>query len=151
MPLLPSLRRTLHARSAESRATTVDTLGVLSPTEDAAEICAALDDPSPLVVMVAARALTRSEGGIHAEALMGHLHRFQEWRPSFLAAMLSAAGPGMAPALLGREKDPELRAAVLRLIARVGAADQLAVVRTELDAPEEAVRLAAVRARACRG
>lgn len=186
-PLLPAIRRTLHARSAEGRARTVDTLGVLSPTEDAAEIRAALDDPSPLVAMVAARALTRSENGVHADALMAHLHRFQEWRPSFLAAMLSAAGPGMAPALLatlrdqhapvrvrvvaaealarlniaeagglavaqlGRESDPELRAASLRLIARVGTADHLLAVRGELDAPEEGVRLAAVRALAALG
>lgn len=182
IPLLPAIRPLLKARSPEVRARTVDTLGVLGLGEDSAAIRAALDDPSPLVAMVAVRALTRAGGAAHADALMAHLHRFQEWRPAFLAATLAAAGPEMAPALLatlrdraaplrvrrvaaealtrlnvaeggvlasvllGREKDPELRAALLRLIARVGGSDQLPAVRAELDASEEPVRLAAVRA-----
>ena len=187
VPLLPTVRRSLRARSPERRARAIDTLGVLSLPEDNAEIRAALEDPSPLVAMVAARALTRTGGAEHAEALMRHLHRFQEWRPAFLSAMLAAAGTGMAPALLATlrdraaparvrtvaadalarlntaeggdlaagllagERDPELRAALLRLIARVGQADHLAAVRAELEAPEEGVRLAAVRALAALG
>lgn len=186
-PLLPVIERGLRARSAEARARAVDTLGVLSEGEDGRELVAALDDPSPLVAMVAARALARSGGAGHAEALVARLHRFEEWRPSFLAAMLGAVGPaivppllnalrdpqagtrvrtvaaealarlnapdggGLAAALLGRETDPELRAALLRLVARVGTADHLSAVRFELDAPEEGVRLAAVRALAALG
>jgi HEAT repeat protein len=186
-PLLPVIRRGLHARSAEARARAVDTLGVLGPGQDGQHLVAALDDPSPLVAMVAARALARSGEAAHADALVAHLHRFEEWRPSFLAAMLAAMGSaivpalhralrdprtgtrvrtvaaegltrlnapeggGLAAALLGRETDPELRAALLRLVARVGTADHLPAVRAELDAPEEGVRLAAVRALAALG
>lgn len=186
-PLLPDIRRGLRSRSAEVRARTVNLLGVLSLPADTADIRAALGDPSPLVAMVAERALARSGGTAHAEAMVAYLHRFPEWRPSYLAAMLAAAGPAIVPVLLerlrdrgaplrvravaadalvrlnapeggalaagllGGEADPELRAALLRLIAHVGQAEQLPAVRAELAAPEEGVRIAAVRALAALG
>jgi HEAT repeat protein len=181
-PLAPVTFRQLASRSAETRAQAVDLLGLLSPAKAGPALAAALDDRSILVAMVAARALSRDRHPDHAEALVGHLHRFQHWRPTFLAAMLSQLGDDVAPGLrhvladaaqpprvrvvaaeaLGRlndlaaaeaavavaerEPDPEVRAAALRLLARVGVPDHLPVIRRSVEAPEEIVRIAATRA-----
>lgn len=181
-PLLPSIRVGLASRSAEVRAGAVDTLGLLAGPDDTDPLVAALDDPSPLVAMVAARAIAREATPRHAAAMVAHLRRFQEWRPSYLAAMLAAFGPPIAPELraavadrarplrvravacdalarlndadsaetatdvLAGETDPELLAAALRLLARVGHAVHLPPIRAHLHSPDEPVRLAAVRA-----
>jgi HEAT repeat protein len=180
-PLLPPLRRAARSWSAPARAKAMDAIGLLSPVEDEVLLRKALDDPSPLVAMVAARALTRSGRSGHAEVLLAHLHRFEGWRASYLAAMLAAIGAEMVKPLLAlygdhsapassrtvaadaltrlnavaaadiavaalKETSPELRAASLRLLRRLGRGEHLDAVRTALDASEDAVRLAAVRA-----
>jgi HEAT repeat protein len=181
-PLLPILTRQLTSRSAETRARAVHTLGLLSEPGHTQPLVAALDDPSPLVAMVAARALTREWSPEHAGVIVGHIHRFESWLPSYLAAMLAASGPAIAPALresladrrqsarvrtvaaaalnrlndpaaagtayraLLEEDDPDLLSEVLRLLRKVGTAEHLPGVRARLDAPSEAVRVAAVRA-----
>ena len=91
-PLAPAIRAQLRSGSAERRAQAVSTLGLLSPAQAGPALLAALDDPSLLVAMVAARALARERRPEHAEILVAHLHRFQHWRPGFLAAMLSELG-----------------------------------------------------------
>jgi hypothetical protein len=181
-PLRPAIRERLRSRSPETRARAVDTLGLLAPG-DPAPLVAALDDPSPLVAMIAARALTRERSAEHAEALIGHLHRFEHWRAGFLAAMLAGLGPTVAPvirhALADRRQptrvrvvaaealtrlhdldaaptaaavadstadDPEIRAAALRLLSRIGVAEQLPTVRRALSDRHEIVRIAAARA-----
>ncbi|HEU5218570.1 MAG TPA: HEAT repeat domain-containing protein, partial [Gemmatimonadales bacterium] len=62
-------------------------------------ILRALDDPSPLVAMVAARALARTGSPEYAAGILSRMHRFHHWRPSFLASMLATMGPAVAPAL----------------------------------------------------
>jgi HEAT repeat protein len=186
-PLLPELRRALRVRSPERRAVAVDTLGLLAPSAGSEELLAALDDPSPLVAMVAARALTRSGRVDHVDRLLSRLPRFQDWRPSYLSAMLTALGPAAVPALLrtfgdgttpvrvrvvtadalsrlnaavaadaaaallAGPVDPELGAAALRLLGRVGHGVHLPVVREALRSEAEAMRLAAARALASLG
>jgi HEAT repeat protein len=98
-PLLPVLQDQLESRSAETRARAVHTLGLLSAPGQTQALVEALDDPSPLVAMVAARALTRERSPEHAGVIVRHLHRFESWRPSYLAAMLAAFGPEIGPAL----------------------------------------------------
>jgi HEAT repeat protein len=121
------------------------------------------------------------------ERLISRLDRFQDWRPGFLAAMVSALGPSAIPALhraladrgmpfrvrvvaadalsrlnaavaadtaaaaLAERGDPELSAAALRLLAKVGHGAHLPAVRAALDAEQEGVRLAAARALAALG
>ena len=186
-PLLPELRRALRVRSPERRAVAVDTLGLLAPSAGSEDLLAALDDPSPLVAMVAARALTRSGRVDHVDRLLSRLARFQDWRPSYLAAMLTALGPSAVPALLhafadgetpvrvrivaaealsrlnaavaadtaaailGTPGDPELGAAALRLLARVGHDVHLPVIRTALSSEAKSMRLAAAKALASLG
>jgi len=96
-PYLDSIaERTKHPRS-EVRTRAVQTLGTLGMPRYSAEVLAGLDDPSPLVSMVAARYLARPEHSELAPALMKHLHRFHGWDRRFLASMLATMGPEVSP------------------------------------------------------
>ena len=90
--------RTDHRRS-EVRTRAVQTLGTLGLPRYAPEVLAGLDDPSPLVSMVAARYLARPEFPQYAPELMKHLHRFEGWNRRFLASMLANMGPEVSARL----------------------------------------------------
>ncbi len=98
-PYLDLVVRQLRFRAPERRARAVQTLSILGRRRYADRLLLALDDPSPLVAMVAARALARRESADFAGAILRRLHRFDQWRPSFLASMLAAIGPSVAPTL----------------------------------------------------
>lgn len=87
-----------HPRS-EVRTRAVQTLGTLGLPRYSEEVLAGLDDPSPLVSMVAARSLARPEYPQYATALLEHLDRFGGWNRRFLASMLAAMGPEVTPRL----------------------------------------------------
>ena len=93
--ILPQLTR----RTPERRARAVQTLSTLGSRPYMNVILRALDDPSPLVAMVAARSLARTGNPENAAAILSRMHRFDQWRPSFLASMLATMGPAVAPAL----------------------------------------------------
>jgi hypothetical protein len=65
----------------------------------ASTVVAALDDPSPLVAMVAARSLAQEESTEYAHAVLKRLHRFGGWNRRFLASMLASMGPRVADTL----------------------------------------------------
>lgn len=140
-PLLPAAAAGLRARSAETRAIAVETLGLLSRPEDTDVLAAALDDPSPLVAMVAARAIAREGTARHAAAMVAHLHRFQEWRPSYLAAMLAAFGPPIAPslraALANPARLPRVRTVACDALARLNDAAAAATAAAILAREED--------------
>ncbi|MDH3205596.1 MAG: hypothetical protein OEO79_03250 [Gemmatimonadota bacterium] len=98
-PFLPQVAERIHARSTERRAWAVQTLGTLGLPEYAAQVVAALDDSSPLVAMVAARALSREETPEYAGEVLARLDRFEGWNRLFLAAMLAAMGPAVSKQL----------------------------------------------------
>lgn len=98
-PYLDLLLPQLRARSPERRARAIQTLTTLGSLKYASQVVRSLDDPSPLVAMVAARSLARRERPDFAAAILRRLHRFGHWRPSFLASMLASIGPAVAPAL----------------------------------------------------
>lgn len=113
-PYLDLLLPQLSLRQAERRARAVQTLSTLGQRRYAKQLEGALDDPSPLVAMVAARALARRESPDFAVPILRRMHRFANWRASFLSSMLAAIGPAVAPALrraYGDETfDPRVRA-----------------------------------------
>jgi HEAT repeat protein len=130
--LPPVAARLTHPHDAV-RARAVATLGLLGMNDYVREVVGALDDPSPLVAMVATRALARREHPQFAYAILGRLHRFLGWQTSFLAAMLVAIGPEAVPALLAAFTDaarPPRELAViaeaLRLLNCLAAADPAA-------------------------
>lgn len=97
--------RARHPRS-EVRTRAVQTLGTLGLPRYSREVLEGLDDPSPLVSMVAARYLARPEYPQYAPQLLDHLERFDGWNRRFLASMLATMGPEVSPTLRDGLVDP---------------------------------------------
>jgi HEAT repeat protein len=98
-PYLPRVAERMSLPEMEHRARAVQFLGELGLKTFANEVISALDDPSPMVAMIAARALTNKEHPQHGEAVLAKIHRFTNWSPTFLSSMLASIGPEVAPAL----------------------------------------------------
>lgn len=96
---LVDVDRQMKKIDVERYARSIRTLGFLGLETFSAEVIAALDDPSPLVNIVAARALLRNGRRDYIEAVLARAHRFEEWSSGFLASMLAAAGPEAGPPL----------------------------------------------------
>ena len=95
-PFLPRILDRVDARNTELRAWAVQVLGTLGLPEYEERVLGALDDASPLVAMIAARALARAETPQYAPAVLSRVDRFNDWSKMFLAAMLSSMGPSVA-------------------------------------------------------
>jgi HEAT repeat protein len=137
-PYLWSLREDLAAGHPEVRARAVQVLSELGFEDHIVAVIGALDDPSPLVATVAARALTRPGYPELASEVTRRLERYAGWDRGFLAAMLARAGPGITPTLrailtdeqrsdrdrsvsadaLRMLNDPESAAAAVEVLAR---------------------------------
>jgi hypothetical protein len=98
-PFLPALAERRRGRWPERRARRIRTLGVLGMPEYAGFLEKALDDPSPLVVMIAAESLVGPGNPGFVEQVLAHLHRFAGWHPVVLARLLADVGPEATPAL----------------------------------------------------
>lgn len=143
LPYLGPLAARTRSARVEVRTRAVQTLGTLGLPAYAAEVVAALDDRSPLVAMVAARALCREEHPEYLRDVLPRLARFEGWSRGFLASMLAAVGPAAAPALretLGDEtRAPAARAVAadaLRLLSDLQSADTAAHVAAQEHEPE---------------
>ncbi|MEN8040101.1 MAG: hypothetical protein ABFR95_01235 [Actinomycetota bacterium] len=101
--LLPELR----SRSAEKRATAAELLGVLALHKCSRYIVETLDDPSPRVSLVAARALSRPEYPEHTAAVLDRVHRYSHWSPSLISSMLALVGSGAMEDLRSYLADPD--------------------------------------------
>ena len=106
-PYLPSLIKHATKGDPTQRARAVRTFSNLGVARYAENIKGALDDPSPLVAMIAARALARKDHPEYASALLDRLHRFANWSQSFLTSLLTAMGPAAALPLRQTLKNPE--------------------------------------------
>jgi HEAT repeat protein len=134
-PYLEPLRERTRSRHAEIRSRAVQTLGALGLPRYADEVLAALDDPSPVVAMVAARSLCDHGDVSHAKAVIGVLQRFEVWNRSFLASMLASIGvPGLE--ILRETLSDGSRSPWVRAVA----ADALASLR-DIEAGEIASRV----------
>jgi HEAT repeat protein len=139
-PFLGPILERADSHRVEIRARAVQTLGTLGLPHHAARVIAALDDPSSLVAMVAARALALGEESEYARAVLARMHRFTGWNRRFLASMLAAMGSGIAPTLRAALADPTAEPR-----ARAVAAEALQI-QGDLDAGDtaaEVVRIAA--------
>jgi HEAT repeat protein len=140
-PFLGPIVERADSRRVEIRARAVQTLGTLGLPEHSARVIAALDDPSSLVSMVAARALALGEAPEYADAVLSRLHRFTGWNRRFLASMLAAMGPSVTTtlraALADARAEPRSRAVAaeaLQIQGDLGAGDIAAeVLRTTTD------------------
>jgi len=115
--LLPLLRSADPLR----RARAVEMLGQLGLPQHNEEILAALQDPSQVVTMVAARALAREGDPSHLEPILTQLPRLEDWSPRYLSSLLLSFGPPAAPrlrVLMGdRGAPPGLRSVAAEALA----------------------------------
>ena len=134
-PYLEPLAADLGHRGDEFRARAVRTLGLLGQRQYRDLLVAALDDPSDLVAMAAARSLTQSGSPELATAVLERLPRFHQWRPSLIASMLARVGPAMAAPLRAAIErptgDPGSRAVAVEALTELN----------DLEAADPAVRL----------
>ncbi|MDT8341545.1 MAG: HEAT repeat domain-containing protein [Longimicrobiales bacterium] len=93
-PHLPRLEAVYRRGAAEERARAVQTLGLLGMPDYAPLLRRALDDPSPLVSIIAARALSGLHEPGDVSRVIERLHRYALWHPAFLAGLLTDAGKG---------------------------------------------------------
>ncbi len=121
LPYLEPIAEHTNLRDTERRARAVQTLGELGLPTHAGAVVKALDDPSPLVAMIAARSLAKTQYAEHSDAVIARLHRFTNWSPYFLSSMLAGIGPDAAPALRRALRDeshpPQLRAVATTALA----------------------------------
>ncbi len=129
-PYLAPITRRMKGGDPERRARAVQTVALLDMERSGAAIVEALDDPSPLVSMIAARNLAASGRPGHAAAVMARLDRFEEWSPKFLISMLVSMGPGAASLIRAALRDTLLaaqtRAVCADALARMGDREALA-------------------------
>lgn len=89
----------------EVRARAIETRATLGLPEQSARVMAALDDPSPLLRMIAARAIARAGTLRHRATVVERLTRFDEWNPRFLASLLAGMGSETSGSLRERLAD----------------------------------------------
>ncbi len=136
-PLLDGVAARARGGPAERRARALQTVGDLGSVAQLGEVVEALDDPSPLVAMTAARALSRRRLPEHVGPVVARLARFGDWSHAFLAATLAAFGPPAAAALRRSLEDAAQPPA-----ARIVAAEALRLLH-DLVAAGQAARVAA--------
>lgn len=134
-PFLPRVATHLKRGDPEHRACAILTLSALGLPDYSKEVLSALDDPSPLVAMVAARAMARREHPQYAGAVIEHVPRFENWSTHYLASMLAGVGPPVAAPLRLILLD-----ASRPLVGRVVAAEALRKLH-DLEAAETAVKV----------
>lgn len=116
MPYLGGIAALADDPRSEIRTRAIQTLGTLGLPKYSKEVVKGLDDPSPLVSMVAARCLAREEFPEFAPQILSHLGRFDGWNRRYLSSMLAAMGSGISEMLrdgLADEDAPNWVRAVL--------------------------------------
>lgn len=116
-PYLARVAERASSDSVEVRARAIQTLGTLGLPAYAPAVVAALDDGSPLVAMVAARALAHEKSPEYAGEVLARLSRFSGWRRRFLASMLAVMGPDVLASLRGELADPKVEPWVRATVA----------------------------------
>lgn len=134
-PLIGAIGGQLHSARPQTRARAVRLLGELAFPAYRPEIVGALDDPSPLVSMLAATALSSARAVDDAGRLIARVDRFSAWSPGYLASLVSAMGPAVSEdarrLLSDREAGDRTREVAARALAILhdgGSADTAASV-----------------------
>ncbi|MCH7732812.1 MAG: HEAT repeat domain-containing protein [Candidatus Marinimicrobia bacterium] len=105
-PYLYLLESRVKKGPPELRARAVQTLGVLGFPDYIQPVIEALDDPAPIVSMLAARALARKEYPDNVRFILPIIHRFENWSMSYLSALLALFGEGASSYLRATLADP---------------------------------------------
>ena len=136
-PYLDSIVGRTQGGDPPRRARAVRTIGELGLQQHPQALIRALDDESPLVAMIAARALTNKAFPEYTKAVLDKLYRFEGWSQNYLVSMLASVGTELAPALRQTMEDADSGDRV-----RAIAADTLRALN-DLQAADIAARLLA--------
>lgn len=122
-PFLPALAGRLHngEGDTEQRARAVQTLAVLGREDSARLLQKSLHDASPLVVLVAAMALSQRNSAYVPE-ILAQLSRLADWHLGLLTSMLIRIGPEVLPAVrnyLESSDEPEAQTVCVQVLARL--------------------------------
>lgn len=181
-PTLDLLVRKLKSGDDEQRARVVLTLTTLNFTRYQSALAESLEDESPLVAMLAARALSDAGAIKYLNTILERLDLFQSWSLSYLVSMLVALAKddphqlltalrkktfpdwlqtvilnaltelncteavSMAAYYLDSDSDPEVQAAALHLLAKLGKGLYLDQIREKCAHPNFVIRLHAIKA-----
>ncbi len=115
-PYLDLLKDQLQNHKPELRAYALQSLAVLEFKENATHVIDGLDDPSPIVRLVAIHALVDKEHPEYIEPVLKRLDKFSSWRPNYLASLIASVGLDIAPPLRQAFAD-EQRPSQVRVIA----------------------------------
>lgn len=142
-PFLPLILPELENEEVGIRARAVQTVGLLGLPLYTAEVRSAMDDPSPLVAVIAAQHLAHEAGAVVAPDVLQTLDRFSAFSVGYLMDMVVALGPDAIPpvrlALEQRDRPVRTRIVAARSLATLrdlAAADLAAELTTKEEDPE---------------
>lgn len=98
-PFLEDVRKGRPTEAPEAQAIRMQLLGWLGDERDVPQLVEALEDPSPLVAVVAMRALIRRRQTEAIERVVANLDRFKFWNMRTIASMLAEFGAPIGPSL----------------------------------------------------
>lgn len=149
-PFLPALTARLTAQrgDAEQRARAVQTLTLLGNSEQHGVLLQTLEDPAPLVTLLAALALSQARLHRAAPAILNQLPRLADWHLGLLSQLLSRMGPDVAPLILNyleSADNPEAQTVCLQVLTTQNHAPGVqAAVRLLSDSDKVNVQVAAL-------
>ncbi|SHK72309.1 HEAT repeat domain-containing protein [Rhodothermus profundi] len=139
-PFLPYIRDELKKAAPEERARRLQILGLLGFEDYQEDLIAALDDPSPLVAIVAFRQLARGDRPEFAPLLVAKLDRVRHFSHEMLASLLASMGGCVLPPLREILRDPSQpawrRAIAANVLARLNDATAGPLAAQALQTPE---------------
>ncbi|HEY9840183.1 MAG: HEAT repeat domain-containing protein [Candidatus Sericytochromatia bacterium] len=122
-PWLPRLAERTEDGDDEQRARALFTLSSLAPVHYRVQIARALNDPVPLVAMLAARSLAENQASEYLELLLQRMDRFKAWSQHYLTSMLVQIGqPDQVPlrqALSNPEHPIWIQTVILRALCEL--------------------------------
>lgn len=113
-PYLPQIMSDLSDKHPERRAGVIRMISRFGMPEFANVIVDAMDDPSPLVTMVAIRALAKPEHPEYFRIIVNKLPAFLHWSRNYLSSLLVQCGSDIIPVVrksfANSDFPPEIRA-----------------------------------------
>ncbi|MGV3527036.1 MAG: HEAT repeat domain-containing protein [Candidatus Sericytochromatia bacterium] len=129
-PFLPALSARLAERSGdpEQRARAVQTVALLGQQDSLNLLVRSLEDPSPLVTLMALIALSQQRAAAFAVPMLEQLPRLAEWHLGLLSQLLVRLGIEAAPAIrsyLAEATDADTQSVCLSVLARLKDAEAI--------------------------
>ena len=148
-PLLETLAPDFKSRRPETRARALQVATCLGGEQYEGMMVKFLDDPSPLVSLVAARALSQPGHADHIGEVLDRLDRYQGWSQALTSSMLAQVGIDAAPMLRNHLSDGgrpgHTRAAVARSLELLKDLEAADVAADQLGDPDAELIAACLR------